>query len=109
MVLVSRELPVRRGKKIILASFVLFFSLWMISLATPSFAGDLGRYQVIVGAEDNAYLVDSSTGFVWILTHRTLATGREPVAIPYKFIGITPQSQGAFLQERAHSPEKDGK
>ena len=44
------------------------------------------KYQVVVGNDEKAYLLDTSTGFTWILTYRTMATGREPVAIPYKFI-----------------------
>ena len=43
--------------------------------------------------------LDTTTGFVWILTHRTLATGREPVAIPYKFIKISPKNQKDFMVE----------
>jgi len=34
-----------------------------------------------------------------VLTYRTMATGREPIAIPYKFILRTPKDQGDFLAE----------
>jgi hypothetical protein len=57
------------------------------------------KYQVVTGSDDKAYLVDTSSGFVWVLTYRTLATGREPVAIPYKFIKISPKNQRDFLVE----------
>lgn len=57
------------------------------------------KYQVVAGSDDKAYLVDTSTGMVWILTFRTLPTGREPVAIPFKFIRISPKNQGDFLIE----------
>jgi hypothetical protein len=57
------------------------------------------KYQVVTGTDDKAYLVDTSSGFVWVLTYRTLATGREPVAIPYKFIKISPKNQKDFLVE----------
>jgi hypothetical protein len=33
------------------------------------------------------------------LTYRTMATGREPIAISYKFILRTPKDQGEFLLE----------
>ncbi len=66
-------------------------------------AEKLPRYQVIPGSDDKAYLLDTSTGFVWILTHRTLATGREPVAIPYKFIKISPKNQKDFMIEDAQN------
>jgi hypothetical protein len=62
------------------------------------------RYQVVTGPEDKAYLVDTTTGFVWVLTYRTMATGREPIAIPYKFIKICPKNQKSFIVEDA----KDG-
>lgn len=48
-----------------------------------------------------AYLVDTTNGAVWVLTYRTLATGREPIAIPYKFIRLSPKNQGEFLVESA--------
>jgi len=57
------------------------------------------KYQIVTGGDDKAYLVDTSSGFVWVLTYRTLATGREPVAIPYKFIKISPKNQKDFLVE----------
>ncbi len=57
------------------------------------------KYQVVAGDDDKAYLVDTTTGMVWVLTFRTLPTGREPVAIPYKFIRISPKNQGEFLIE----------
>ncbi len=82
-----------------LVAFVLILPL---SAAYPAaMPGEIGRYQVVTSGADNAYLVDTKTGFTWILSYRTMPTGREPVAIPYKFIGITPQSQGNFLIENA--------
>jgi hypothetical protein len=91
-----------RGTKIFSKEYLIICVLLLqVLFATLSFAGDAGRYQVVYGNEDNAYLVDSQTGFVWILTYRTMPTGREPVAIPYKFIGITPQNQTNFLLENA--------
>jgi hypothetical protein len=60
-----------------------------------------GKFQVVAGSDDKAYLVDTVTGAVWVLTYRTMATGREPIAIPYKFIRISPKSQGEFLLESA--------
>jgi len=56
------------------------------------------KYQ-IVAVNDKAYLLDTTTGFTWILTYRTIATGREPVAIPYKFIKISPVNQTDFIVE----------
>jgi hypothetical protein len=56
------------------------------------------KYQ-IVAVNDKAYLLDTTTGFAWILTYRTIATGREPVAIPYKFIKMSPANQREFIVE----------
>ncbi len=65
-----------------------------------SFAAEkMPRYQIVAGGEDKAYLLDTTTGFTWILTYRTMATGREPVALPYKFIKISPSNQKDFLVE----------
>jgi hypothetical protein len=77
---------------LIAVSFVFFCNMTFAAEKLP-------RYQVIPGSDDKAYLLDTSTGFVWILTHRTLATGREPVAIPYKFIKISPKNQKDFMIE----------
>ncbi|MBN1662101.1 MAG: hypothetical protein JW943_00730 [Deltaproteobacteria bacterium] len=63
-----------------------------------------GRYNVVAGSGENAYLVDTISGHVWILTHRILATGREPVAIPYKFIKISPKNQTEFIVETIQPP-----
>jgi hypothetical protein len=63
-----------------------------------SAAEKLTRYQV-VAVNDKAYLLDTTTGFTWILTYRTIATGREPVAIPYKFIKMSPANQKEFIVE----------
>jgi len=57
------------------------------------------KFEVVAGSDDKAYLVDTVTGAVWVLTYRTMATGREPIAIPYKFILRTPKNQGEFLAE----------
>jgi hypothetical protein len=62
-------------------------------------AAETGKFQVVPGSDDKAYLVDTTTGAVWVLTYRTMATGREPIAIPYKFIRSTPKNQGEFLFE----------
>jgi hypothetical protein len=62
-------------------------------------AAETGKFEVVTGSDDKAYLVDTVTGAVWILTYRTMATGREPIAIPYKFIRSTPRNQGEFLVE----------
>jgi hypothetical protein len=68
--------------------------------AAPAAApAETGRYAVVSGHDDKAYLVDTTTGAVWVLTYRTMATGREPIAIPYKFILRTPKNQGEFLAE----------
>lgn len=84
------------GKRIL--SF--FIIVTFIFLSHMSFAAEnMRKYQVVAGNDDKAYLVDTSTGFVWVLTHRTMATGREPVAIPYKFIKISPKNQKEFLVE----------
>jgi hypothetical protein len=72
-----------------------------ICFVAPAISGEIFRYQVVTSGADNAYLVDTTTGFTWILSYRTLPTGREPVAIPYKFIGVTPHTQSNFLAESA--------
>ena len=54
---------------------------------------EVGTFQVVSGSGDNAYLVNTKTGAVWILTHQTLPTGREPVAIPYKFLMRNPTAR----------------
>lgn len=61
-------------------------------------AAEIGKFQVVAGKDDSSYLVDTTSGAVWVLTYRTLPTGREPIAIPYKFIKITPKDQN-FLVE----------
>ncbi len=80
---------------------------WVILLTTIfvsalSFAAETMKYQVVAGSDDKAYLVDTTTGYVWVLTYRTLATGREPIAIPYKFIKVSPKGQPEFLIESIH-------
>jgi len=70
-----------------------------VFLCTVSFAAEIGTYQIVPGKDDNAYLVNTMTGAVWVLTYRTLPTGREPVAIPYKFIKFSPQNYKSFLIE----------
>jgi hypothetical protein len=78
----------------------IFIAVSFIFLGQVSFAADIsGKYQVVAGSDDKAYLVDTSTGAVWVLTYRTMATGREPIAIPYKFIKISPKNQQEFLVE----------
>ena len=79
-----------------------FFALVILFFCNTSFAAEnLHRYEVVNGSDDKAYLVDTTTGFVWVLTYRTMATGREPIAIPYKFIKIYPKNQKTFLVEDA--------
>jgi len=78
----------------------IFVALSIFFFCNISFASEnCGRYQVVSGSDDKAYLLDTSTGAVWVLTYRTLATGREPIAIPYKFIKISPKSEQEFLLE----------
>jgi hypothetical protein len=80
---------------------VVFTVLLSLLSAGGAWSADVvGKFQVVPGNEDTAFLLDTTTGAVWILTHRTMATGREPVAIPYKFIQISPQNPGKFLVER---------
>ena len=79
---------------------VVFTGLFSLLMTGGSWSADVvGKFQVVPGNEDTAFLLDTTTGAVWILTHRTMATGREPVAIPYKFIQISPKNQGKFLVE----------
>jgi hypothetical protein len=78
---------------------LIFLVIAFLFLCTSSFAADIMKYQVVPGSDDKAYLVDTTTGAVWVLTYRTLATGREPIAIPYKFIKISPKSHQEFLVE----------
>jgi hypothetical protein len=88
----------RRVKyKLIVATFIV---TTIVFINTLSFAAEKSpKYQVVVGNDEKAYLLDTSTGFTWILTYRTMATGREPVAIPYKFIKISPVNQKDFIVE----------
>jgi len=89
---------VRRG--IYKSILTIFIAVSFILLGQVSLAADIsGKYQVVAGSDDKAYLVDTSTGAVWVLTYRTMATGREPIAIPYKFIKISPKNQHEFLVE----------
>jgi hypothetical protein len=78
----------------------IFIVMAIVLVGNLSFATEkLPKYQVVVGNDEKAYLLDTTTGFTWILTYRTLATGREPVAIPYKFIKISPVNQKDFIVE----------
>jgi putative copper export protein len=79
--------------------WVIIFTAFFIFVSTLSFAGETMKYQVVAGSDDKAYLVDTTTGYVWVLTYRTLATGREPIAIPYKFIKLAPKGYPEFLIE----------
>ena len=82
---------------------VVFIAVFFIFLSHVTFAAEIsGKYRVVAGSDDKAYLVDTSTGAVWVLTYRTMATGREPIAIPYKFIKISPKNQKEFLVESVH-------
>jgi hypothetical protein len=80
----------------------LFIAVAFISLSNMSFAAtavDWQKYQIVNGSDDKAYLVNTATGFVWVLTYRTTATGREPIAIPYKFIKVCPKNEKDFIVE----------
>lgn len=80
---------------------MILIALVLSVLAVPfAQAEEAGKYRVVPGTHDNAYLVDTQTGAVWVLTQRTLAsgTGREPVAIPYKFLYIRPD-ENYYLDE----------
>ncbi len=86
----------------IVGMILLAFLLGSAAMAMAAEAGktvEMGRFEVVSGNDDMAYLVDTVTGAVWVLTYRTMATGREPIAIPYKFILRTPKDQGEFLSE----------
>jgi hypothetical protein len=92
----------RKHRSII--GLILFVMLATATMAMAAEAGktmETGRFEVVVGNDDLAYLVDTTTGAVWVLTYRTMtmATGREPIAIPFKFILRTPKDQGDFLLE----------
>lgn len=89
-----------KRKRMIFALVVVFI---LFSVASAIATNVIMRYQVVAGSEDKAYLVDTATGAVWVLTHRTLPTGREPIAIPYKFIKISPKSPD-FLMEKLPEP-----
>ena len=80
----------------------------LILLTTMTFAETKGTFQVVAGENDNAYLVNTETGAVWILTYRTLATGREPIAVPYKFLKIKPNDE-YFLFEEYEGPSVEEK
>jgi hypothetical protein len=95
-----RGLKARVSRGIYKSILTIFIVVSFIFLGQVSFAADIsGKYQVVAGSDDKAYLVDTSTGSIWVLTYRTMATGREPIAIPYKFIKISPKNQHEFLVE----------
>ena len=73
----------------------------MAMAAETAKIAETGKFEVVAGSDDKAYLVDKVTGAVWVLTYRTMATGREPIAIPFKFILRSPKNQGEFLVESA--------
>lgn len=89
--------------KIAIAFLAVVGTLLLSAFSTPqAFAQDL-KFKVVAGQGENAYLVNTKTGQVWILTYRTLATGREPVAIPYKFLMKRPNQEG-FLTDEHNVP-----
>ena len=93
-------LPNLRSSKIGSACAVaILFIVAFVLFGTLSFAAETAKYQVVPGSDDKAYLVNTTTGAVWVLTYRSLATGREPIAIPYKFIKISPRDRQQFLIE----------
>jgi hypothetical protein len=79
--------------------WVIIFTAIFVFVSALSFAAETMKYQVVAGSDDKAYLVDTTTGQVWVLTYRTLATGREPIAIPYKFIKVAPKGYPESLIE----------
>jgi hypothetical protein len=79
--------------------WVILFTIAFVFVSALSFAAETIKYQVVAGSDDKAYLVDTTTGYVWVLTYRTLATGREPIAIPYKFIKVAPKGYPESLIE----------
>jgi hypothetical protein len=94
----------RRSHRSIVGLILLVFLLGTAAMAMAAEKGKIaetGKFEVVAGSDDKAYLVDTATGAVWVLTYRTMATGREPIAIPYKFILRTPKNQGEFLVESA--------
>jgi hypothetical protein len=78
--------------------WVILLTVIFVFVSALSFAAEM-KYQVVAGSDDKAYLVDTITGYVWVLTYRTLATGREPIAIPYKFIKVAPKGYPESLIE----------
>jgi hypothetical protein len=103
MIALNAEFSVRffkLGKAgMILAVVALFLAITAGAGVAGSANAPVGKFEVVPGGSDTAFLLDTTTGAVWILTHRTLATGREPVAIPYKFIKISPSHGSEFLLE----------
>jgi hypothetical protein len=94
----------RRSYRSIVGLILLVFLLGTAAIAMAAETGKIaetGKFEVVAGSDDKAYLFDKVTGAVWVLTYRTMATGREPIAIPYKFILRTPKNQGEFLAESA--------
>ena len=94
----------RRSHRLIVGVILLVFLLGTAAMAMAAETGKIAqttKFEVVAGSDDKAYLVDTTTGAVWVLTYRTMATGREPIAIPYKFIMRTPKNQGEFLVESA--------
>jgi hypothetical protein len=94
----------RRSCRFIVGLILLVFlsgtaAMAMAAAAETAKVVETGKFEVVAGSDDKAYLVDKVTGAVWVLTYRTMATGREPIAIPYKFILRTPKNQGEFLAE----------
>lgn len=90
-------------RKIFNSMIIRFAGVWLafavvVCGAGEACASEVGRFQVVSGKDESSYLVDTTTGSVWVLTYRTLVTGREPIAIPYKFIKITPKDQGYIVE-----------
>jgi hypothetical protein len=99
----------RTGNSRILAIFIAIAVVFIVLGNVAFAANNTPKYQVVNGSDDKAYLVNTSTGFVWVLTYRTTATGREPIAIPYKFIKICPKNQKDFIVEEAEGACMPGK
>jgi hypothetical protein len=102
--MIDQQIGERRLGRFIAALIVLIFLAVTAATAVAAEVNkfrELDKFQVVAGNDDKAYLVDTTTGAVWVLTYRTMPTGREPIAIPYKFILRTPKNQGEFLVESA--------
>lgn len=95
-----------KGMVVVIAGFLMFAVVPDVAMAQAC-----GKFQVVAGTDDNAYPVNTETGAVWVLTQRTLAsgTGREPVAIPYKFLYLLPEHNAVLDEGGQKIPVKERK